>query len=141
MWEIKCVLAGWREKREENKIESSLFEKVIFTFILFQGVMAIWSPETGIVDFVKVTKSYASNFEHSGGRIHTNFCVIKFKIATEETEYPVLIFNKDGKVSSAGFNFLVPFHFSLFLSPLSQSFCKVSQPWPASLFGLSFPYF
>jgi len=61
--------------------------------------MAIWSPETGIVDWAQVTRSYGWNFVKSGGKIHTNFNVIRFQRAAEGSEYPVLIFSNEGKVS------------------------------------------
>ncbi|MBM3941990.1 MAG: L-2-hydroxyglutarate oxidase [SAR202 cluster bacterium] len=36
------------------------------------GVQALWSPNTGIIDYVQVAKAYASRFEQSGGEIFTN---------------------------------------------------------------------
>ena len=34
-----------------------------------RGVAAIHSPETGIIDYTRVAKAYASDFEESGGQI------------------------------------------------------------------------
>ncbi|XP_035704551.1 L-2-hydroxyglutarate dehydrogenase, mitochondrial isoform X4 [Folsomia candida] len=77
-----------------------------------QGLMGIWSPETGIVDYTQVTRSYANDFIESGGKIHTNFPVTKFQISSQSSsnqranvpnskqsgnDYPVLVFNNKGK--------------------------------------------
>ena len=35
------------------------------------GVRALWSPETGIIDYVKVSAAYASRFQEYGGDIYT----------------------------------------------------------------------
>ncbi len=35
------------------------------------GVKALWSPETGIIDYVKVTAAYAARFQEYGGDIYT----------------------------------------------------------------------
>jgi len=40
-----------------------------------QGKKAIYSPETGIVDWAKVARSYARDFETAGGRVFTGFQV------------------------------------------------------------------
>ena len=34
--------------------------------------MAIHSPNTGIVDYAEVTKSYADDFKQAGGKVFTN---------------------------------------------------------------------
>ena len=36
-----------------------------------QGVKALWSPRTGIVDYVRVASAYAIHFQEDGGDIHT----------------------------------------------------------------------
>ena len=59
--------------------------------------MAIWSPETGIVDWGRVTESYGDNFKKAGGSIHLNFPVVNFAIGNSK-DYPVLIASQDGKV-------------------------------------------
>lgn len=53
--------------------------------------MALWSPETGIVDWAEVTRSYGSNFTKSGGKIYLNFCVNQFKLNPDSATHPVLI--------------------------------------------------
>ncbi len=37
-----------------------------------QGVRALWSPGTGIVDYVKVANAYANHFQQDGGDIFTD---------------------------------------------------------------------
>lgn len=96
--------------------------------------MAIHSSETGIVDYAQVTKSYASNFVQSGGKIHTNYTVIKFQRATEGSEYPVLIFNNRGKVSRLLYLFNLTKQCSIVSIPLVFQLLCLFQ----SLFNLSF---
>lgn len=59
--------------------------------IVFQGLKALYSPHTGIVDYGEVTKSYANNFTSRGGTIHLGAKVIDFKENTENPEYPIRI--------------------------------------------------
>lgn len=47
-----------------------------------RGVAAIWSPHTGIVDWAQVTRSYAQDFEESGGSVHLDFKVSAFHLDT-----------------------------------------------------------
>lgn len=42
-----------------------------------QGLKALWSPHTGIVDFGIVTESYATDFKEKGGDVYLNFEVIQ----------------------------------------------------------------
>ncbi len=39
------------------------------------GIRALWSPNTGIIDFSEVTRAYASHFEKAGGEIKLGTCV------------------------------------------------------------------
>ena len=39
---------------------------------------AIWSPETGIVDWAEVARHYAKVFTSSGGTVLTDFEAVKF---------------------------------------------------------------
>ncbi|KAI5635545.1 FAD dependent oxidoreductase domain-containing protein [Phthorimaea operculella] len=57
-----------------------------------KGVQAIWSPNTGIVDWGLVTQSYVEDFVERGGKTYLNFEVKKF-IEGENAEYPVTIMN------------------------------------------------
>ncbi|KAJ2950065.1 hypothetical protein O0L34_g11404 [Tuta absoluta] len=55
-----------------------------------KGIQAIWSPNTGIVDWGLVTQSYIDDFVERGGKTYLNFEVKKF-IDGENAEYPVTI--------------------------------------------------
>ncbi|RZC35557.1 L-2-hydroxyglutarate dehydrogenase, mitochondrial-like, partial [Asbolus verrucosus] len=61
-----------------------------------QGLEALWSPHTGIVDWALVTEYYGRDFEENGGEIHFNFEVNGFKESRNDF-YPVLITAKNGK--------------------------------------------
>ena len=39
------------------------------------GVKALWSPATGIIDYVKVTSAYAARFQENGGDIYNDAAV------------------------------------------------------------------
>ncbi|CAH2247029.1 L-2-hydroxyglutarate dehydrogenase, mitochondrial [Pararge aegeria] len=54
------------------------------------GLQALWSPHTGIVDWGEVTNSYVSDFEKCGGKTYLNFEVNRFTEG-ENSEYPVTI--------------------------------------------------
>lgn len=65
-----------------------------------QGVKAIHSPHTGIVDWAEVTHYYAKEFKQLGGVINLNYKVTGFDIVNEEeSQYPVSIHsnNKVGR--------------------------------------------
>jgi len=40
-----------------------------------QGIKALWAPQTGIIDYVKVASAYASRFQEEGGDIYTGAAV------------------------------------------------------------------
>lgn len=61
-----------------------------FNRLVLQGLKAIYSPETGIVDYLEVTKSYASNFEQQNGSIFCNFKAKKFS-ESDDPEFPITI--------------------------------------------------
>lgn len=46
-----------------------------------QGLKALHSPHTGIVDFSLVTQQYGKDFQQDGGEIHFNFEVIEKSIS------------------------------------------------------------
>ena len=48
-----------------------------------QGVMALDSPYTGIVDWRRVALSYGADFEEAGGTVVTNYEVNDIAMATE----------------------------------------------------------
>lgn len=54
------------------------------------GVQALWSPQTGIVDWGEVTNSYVHDFVRMGGQTYLNFEVNRFS-ESENSEYPVTI--------------------------------------------------
>lgn len=71
---------------------------------LEQGVKAIWSPHTGIVDWGLVTEHYGKNFRDLGGSVYLDFKVTDFQMTGEVgndgaciEEYPVRVVS-DGKV-------------------------------------------
>lgn len=55
-----------------------------------QGVKAIWSPQTGIVDWALVTNFYGRDFTAAGGEILLDFPVRRF-IESGDSEYPIRI--------------------------------------------------
>lgn len=61
-----------------------------------QGVRALWSPWTGIVDWELVTHHYARNFEDRGGKIHTDAEVLSFE--ENHGDYPVRIKTKNKSI-------------------------------------------
>ncbi|XP_067142027.1 L-2-hydroxyglutarate dehydrogenase, mitochondrial isoform X2 [Centruroides vittatus] len=73
-----------------------------------QGLKALWSPHTGIVDWAEVCRSYGRDFEKSGGKIHLGFNVKAFKTVAESqkkhsvdsTQYPVRIISSNKALRS-----------------------------------------
>ncbi|KAH7637359.1 l-2-hydroxyglutarate dehydrogenase [Dermatophagoides farinae] len=66
------------------------------------GLAAIWSPNTGIVDWGQVNRSYGKDFKDNGGTIFTKFQVTKFELKTkssdvESGDYPIMITSKNGQ--------------------------------------------
>ncbi|XP_058832938.1 L-2-hydroxyglutarate dehydrogenase, mitochondrial [Topomyia yanbarensis] len=59
-----------------------------------EGVQAIWSPHTGIVDWSLVTQYYAKDFKDAGGDVYLNFNVSKFE-EVSDPDYPTLLRSKD----------------------------------------------
>ncbi|NXA70998.1 L2HDH protein, partial [Mohoua ochrocephala] len=75
----------------------------------FQGLMALDSPYTGIVDYKQVAQSYAKDFQEAGGTILTDFEVTNVEMAKESSpesedglKYPVIVRNKKGEEISCG---------------------------------------
>lgn len=58
-----------------------------------QGLKALWSPDTGIVDWGQVTQHYAMDFKTDGGDIFCNYKVKKFTETKGEKidAYPITI--------------------------------------------------
>ncbi|KAI1302357.1 L-2-hydroxyglutarate dehydrogenase, mitochondrial [Halotydeus destructor] len=59
----------WLEKDSIKKIEPNC-----------EGLAAIWSPNTGIVDWKLVTQSYAQDFQRQSGLVFTGFTVDGFSL-------------------------------------------------------------
>ncbi|KAB0798803.1 hypothetical protein PPYR_00672 [Photinus pyralis] len=64
------------------------------------GIKALWSPHTGIIDFIVVCNSYAKDFQSVGGDIFYNFHVNGFSEAPD-ADYPVCIETKSGETLQA----------------------------------------
>lgn len=64
------------------------------------GIQALWSPNTGIVNWGEVTDSYVKDFQKRGGRTYLNFEVSKF-VETDDVDYPVMITNQSDKTIKA----------------------------------------
>jgi len=62
-----------------------------------QGVRAIWSPETGIVDWAEVARHYAKVFTSTGGTVLTDFEAVKFKEELGEHEGLVGVTARDSR--------------------------------------------
>lgn len=62
-----------------------------------EGLKAIWSPHTGIVDYALVTEHYGRDFRQGGGQIILNFAVNKFYESTN-AEHPVTIEAKKSNI-------------------------------------------
>lgn len=65
------------------------------------GLQAIWSPNTGIVDWAVVTNSYVNDFKERGGKSYLNFNVSKFHEAQTDVDYPVVITNNEDGIIQA----------------------------------------
>lgn len=66
-----------------------------------EGIKAIWSPHTGIVDWALVTEYYGKDFINAGGEIFLNFEAQKFKETSTNSEYPITIIDaKERKIFS-----------------------------------------
>jgi len=61
-----------------------------------QGVRAIWSPETGIVDWGRVARHYGEVFKSRGGEILTGFEAAQFSASGDQ----VMVGSGDGRVVS-----------------------------------------
>lgn len=67
-------------------------------FQLLQGVKAIWSPYTGIVDWKVVTQSYAQDFQERGGTVLTSHPLRNID-SSPDPAFPIRIGSEPGKVS------------------------------------------
>lgn len=56
-----------------------------------EGVKALWSPHTGIVDYANVTEHYARDVHRAGGSVIVGFEVSKFSESPDHPDHPVRI--------------------------------------------------
>ncbi|XP_053671399.1 L-2-hydroxyglutarate dehydrogenase, mitochondrial [Anopheles nili] len=61
-----------------------------------KGLKAIWSPQTGIVDWGLVTQYYSRDFKAVGGVVYVNFKVTKFTEATNNLDFPIVVRSENG---------------------------------------------
>ena len=73
------------------EIHQSCTKPSMYVFPHFQGLGALHSPITGIVDYGLVARSYGTNFQAMGGTVHTGFKVKAFEESADCPEYPVTI--------------------------------------------------
>lgn len=73
-----------------------------------QGLKAVHSPHTGIIDYGLVTRSYGDFFKERGGQVFTNFSVSKMSIMQEGksgdlegNKYPITVVGNQSQVSAA----------------------------------------
>lgn len=84
-----------------------------FIVVLFQGLKAIWSPYTGIVDWGVVTGSFADDFEKRGGVVYKNYPALELSFLKESSqvgnanEYPVQIKSKPNLVRFFSFKLIL----------------------------------
>ncbi|XP_039285650.1 L-2-hydroxyglutarate dehydrogenase, mitochondrial [Nilaparvata lugens] len=75
-----------------------------------EGLKAIYSPYTGIINFIDVCRDFACKFKELGGDIHLNFKVVDLQLAPEGdgstkrdcNKYPISVVGQN-KVLRAGF--------------------------------------
>lgn len=56
-----------------------------------EGLKALWSPHTGIVDFALVTENYGIDIREMGGKIFLQYEVNTFSETEGDSEHPVTI--------------------------------------------------
>lgn len=91
-------LEGLYHRAKENGCTVNMIEQDQIKEIepYCEGLKAIHSPLTGIVDYAVVARSYGEEFRQLGGDIHTNFEVDDFK-QNSDPDFPISIASKDYK--------------------------------------------
>lgn len=91
--EIDGLMALYERGQKNQVSDLKIIEKSQIKEIepYCQGVKALWSPNTGIVDWALVTEYYGNDFKCAGGDIYLNFKVSKFEETKDDSEYPVTI--------------------------------------------------
>lgn len=67
-----------------------------------EGIRALWSPHTGIVDWGLVTRHYGKDFKEKGGVIYNDFLVTDFleepdSSKSKDNQYPIRVAGKNDK--------------------------------------------
>ena len=65
-----------------------------------QGMKALHSPHTGIVDWGYVTHIYAENFKRRGGTVKLGFEVTRFEETRETPDFPVTVIGSNSVSNS-----------------------------------------
>jgi len=78
--EEKRLLDLWERAKQNNVPDIELVDSrgIKEREPVCEGVRAIWSPHTGIVDWGRVAKHYGTVFKSRGGTIHTGFQASEF---------------------------------------------------------------
>jgi hypothetical protein len=72
-------------------IYASNFHVCLWECLMLQGLKALHSPHTGIVDWGYVTEVYADNFKRRGGVVRLGFEVSRFEESRDSPDYPVTV--------------------------------------------------
>ncbi|XP_015915263.1 L-2-hydroxyglutarate dehydrogenase, mitochondrial [Parasteatoda tepidariorum] len=93
--EIKALDALYNRAVQNGVKDISLLDSLGIKEIEpnIQGLKAIWSPNTGIVDWGEVTQSYAEDCKSMGADIYFNFKVSQF-VPLQETRKTILVQSK-----------------------------------------------
>ncbi len=62
------------------------WNNIWYFFVYTQGIMALDSPNTGIVDWRLVALTYGKDFQEAGGTVITDFEASDIKVATESPD-------------------------------------------------------
>ena len=95
--EVPRLLNLFERGKENGAKDLKLFDKHQIKDVEpnCEGVQAIHSPHTGIVDWGEVARSYGDEFQRFGGDVKVNFQVAKFSSSTHQ-QHPVKITGKRG---------------------------------------------
>ena len=81
--------------REQQKTADLSFLTIKKSFdIIFKGLKAIHSPQTGIIDWGYVARHFGMMYQQHGGKIVVSFEANEF-LASTNPEYPIRITSKN----------------------------------------------
>lgn len=88
--DIKMIDADQIREIEPN-CRVKIFDFCFFlkTFV-FEGLRALHSPHTGIIDYGLLCRHFGKTFEQLGGRIALNFEAVKF-LSSGDASYPIVV--------------------------------------------------